>query len=453
MLSCLTEYYRCPDEHLKFVTTGPLSARRGYFQFGKHTICYGSYVGREASAHAHDGLVNALGDIEFKNGTVYLPFDPAEVVANLRFEAYAANWREKFPMSALAAIYYFLRPALPVHIRRHLQEFHFRGWQNLEFPRWPVDCSVDNLLAQLLSLSLKTSGLKRIPFIWFWPQGATSCAIMTHDVETRLGCDFCKTQMDTDDSFGIKASFQVVPEQRYSVTSEFLDSIRDRGFEIVVHDLNHDGHLYRSRKQFINRAVKINSYAAAYSAEGFRAASLYRKQLWYDALDFSYDMSIPNVAHLDPQRGGCCTVMPYFIGKILELPVTTTQDYTLFNILNDFSIELWKQQMEIIMEKHGLISFIVHPDYIIKPKQRRIYEALLGCLCCLQEEGGVWIATPGEACRWWRQRAEMRLLAGPDGWQIEGRGSERACLAYAILDGDQLKYEVDRVLAGNRMVR
>jgi hypothetical protein len=157
---------------------------------------------------------------------------------------------------------------------------------------------------------------------------------MTHDVETQRGCNSCKTLMDLDDSFGIKASFQVIPEQRYIVTTDFLAPIRDRGFEIVIHDLNHDGHLYRNRKQFFERAAKINSYATAYGAEGFRAASLYRKQKWYDALNFSYDMSIPNVAHLDPQRGGCCTVMPFFIGDILELPVTTTQDYTLFNILN-----------------------------------------------------------------------------------------------------------------------
>lgn len=453
MVSCLTEYYRCPDEHLNFAQTGTLSASTGYFHFGKETICYGSYVGREPSTHASGSQWNALGDIELKNGTVYLPFDPLQVVNNLRFETYAAGWRDKFPMSALAPMYYFLRPLLPVHVRKHIQEFHFRGWSSLKFPHWPVDCSVDNLLAQLLSLSLKTSGVNRMPFIWFWPQGATSAAIMTHDVETQLGCEFCKTVMDTDDSFGIKASFQVIPEQRYSVTTEFLHSIRDRGFEVVVHDLNHDGHLYRNRKQFHDRAAKINSYAKAYGAEGFRAASLYRKQLWYDALDFSYDMSIPNVAHLDPQRGGCCTVMPYFIGNILELPVTTTQDYTLFNILNDYSIDLWKQQMGIIMEKHGLMSFIVHPDYIINPQRRRIYEALLACLCCMEEESGVWITTPGEVSRWWRQRAGMRLLRGPDGWRIEGPGSERACLAYAILDGDQLQYEVDGVPAGDRMVR
>jgi len=72
---------------------------------------------------------------------------------------------------------------------------------------------------------------------------------------------------------------------------------------------------------------------------------MYRNQDWYDSFDFSYDMSAPNVAHLDPMRGGCCTVMPYFIGKILELPVTTSQDYTLFHMLNDYSIDLWKQQL------------------------------------------------------------------------------------------------------------
>ena len=62
---------------------------------------------------------------------------------------------------------------------------------------------------------------------------------------------------------------------------------------------------------------------------------MYREQQWFDAFEFSYDMSVPNVAHLEPQRGGCCTVMPYFVGDILELPLTTTQDYSLFHILGD----------------------------------------------------------------------------------------------------------------------
>jgi hypothetical protein len=449
MIDILTEYYKCPEEHLKFAQTGTLSTTTGYFRFGEDAVCYGNYVGQEPAARPSPLRLNALRDVEIRNDTVYLPFDPSQVINNLRCETYAADWRHKQPISALARMYYFIRPLLSVHVRKHLQEFHFRGWSELKFPRWPVDCSVDNILAKLLSLSLKTSGVQRIPFIWFWPQGAASCAIMTHDVETELGRKFCKTLMDIDDSFGLKASFQVIPEQRYSVTPEFLTSIRDRGFEVVIHDLNHDGHLYKEYGQFLKRAAKINSYFKEYGAQGFRAGSLYRKQLWYDALDVSYDMSVPNVAHLDPQRGGCCSVMPYFIGNILELPVTTTQDYTLFHILNDYSIDLWKEQTEIIMEKHGLMSFIVHPDYITNPLQRSIYEALLGYLSCLQEEKAVWIATPGEVNRWWRQRREMKLIYRADGWHIEGQGAERACLAYATLDGDRLVYEIDGVLAGN----
>jgi hypothetical protein len=254
---------------------------------------------------------------------------------------------------------------------------------------------------------------------------------MTHDVETEVGQEFCSKLMDIDDSFGIKASFQIVPEERYRVSTQFLDSIRERGFEVVVHDLNHDGHLYKDREQFLQRAAKINAYRQKYGIDGFRAAVLYRKQLWYDALQFSYDMSVPNVAHLDPQHGGCCTVMPYFIGNILELPVTTTQDYMLFHILNDYSTRLWKQQIELIMEKHGLISFIVHPDYVMDAREQAIYRELLDHLSELRETKDVWITTPGEVNRWWRQRAKMKLSENGGDLRIEGLGSERACIAYA----------------------
>ena len=373
---------------------------------------------------------------------IYLPFDPSQIVNNLCGEVYVCDWRQKCP-SALARMYYLLRPALSVGVRRRLQRFHLRGWDKLLFPRWPVDCSVDNLFAQLMLLTLRATGVERIPFIWFWPESSSSCAVMTHDVETQVGRNFCAELMDIDDSFGVKASFQIIPEGRYDVSQEFLQSIRKRGFEVVIHDLNHDGHLYRDRKQFLERVAKINSYGEQYAAEGFRAGVLYRKQLWYDALKFSYDMSVPNVAHLDPQRGGCCTVMPYFLGNILEIPVTTIQDYTLFNILNDYSTRLWKQQIDIIMGKHGCMSFIVHPDYVKKPRGLAVYKELLDDLVRLRQERGVWITTPGEVNRWWRQRANMRLVENSQGWQIEGPGKERARIAYASEENGRLVLTVE----------
>ena len=130
--------------------------------------------------------------------------------------------------------------------------------------------------------------------------------------------------MDIDDAFGVKAAFQIVPEGRYDVPEQWLATIRQRGFELAVQDLNHDGRLFDDRQEFLRRAEKLTGMAASGGANGFRAAVLYRRPEWLSSLDFAFDMSIPNVAHLDPQRGGCCTVLPYFIGNILELPVTTT---------------------------------------------------------------------------------------------------------------------------------
>jgi hypothetical protein len=257
-----------------------------------------------------------------------------------------------------------------------------------------VDLTVDNLAKQVMLSALQDSGLKRIPFIWFWPDGAPACAVMTHDVETERGRDYCSTVMDINDSFGIKSSFQVVPEVRYQVTSRYLNSIRFRGFEVNVQDLNHDGHLYRNREVFLQRVKKINSYGAAWGARGFRAGVLYRNEEWFDQLRFEYDMSVPNVAHLDPQRGGCCTVMPYFVGDILELPVTTTQDYSLFHILKEYSLDLWKKQIRSITEANGMASFIIHPDYVISNQERTMYEKLLEYLCVLRNDEGIWLPTP-----------------------------------------------------------
>jgi len=427
---CVTEYFRCDEEYVRFAVKETSSARRGYFKFGSEAICFGNCKGDPAVTLA-DPLPDALADIAMTDGIVTLPFDPSEVIRNLHCEEYIADWRQSGKTAVLAQIYYFLRPLLAVGIRRYLQRIHLRGWEKVAFPRWPVDTSVDSLQHELLRVALRNSGVSHIPFIWFWPNGAPSCAIMTHDVETHKGRDFSPTLMDVDDSFGIKASFQVIPEERYTVAPEFLDSIRNRGFEVVVHDLNHDGHLYRDRDEFLQRASKINSYGKIYKADGFRAGVLYRKQLWYDALDFSFDMSVPNVAHLDPQRGGCCTVMPYFIGNILELPVTMIQDYTLFNILNDYSIDIWLRQSEIVMRHNGLMSFIVHPDYVINRREQEIFKQLLAHLTKLRKERGLWIAKPGEVNRWWRQRAAMRLVQDECGWRVEGDGSERACVAYA----------------------
>lgn len=447
MNQALIDYYRCPEEFAEFALAGTLSEVSGFFRFGRNAICYGQCSAGFLAPKPTDGLYDALDDVTINASAPRLPFDPTQIVENLRRERYFSNPSKVQPKRVLESIvrdaYYLLRPLMPVSIRRHAQRIHLQDWHRIPFPHWPVDRTVDHIMENLLRLSLKSGRAERIPFIWFWPEGMPGCAIVTHDVETTLGRDFSSHLMDIDDAYGIKASFQVVPEKRYKVTSSYLESIRSRGFEINVQDLNHDGHLFRDHKEFLRRAGKINKYAKEFRAKGFRAAVLYRNVDWYDAFEIDYDMSIPNVAHLDPQRGGCCTVMPYFIGKILELPVTTTQDYPLFQILCDYSIELWKQQIALILEKNGLISFIVHPDYIISEKAQGTYRELLSYLVQLRSQRRIWIAPPGEVNRWWRERHQMKLVRQGSAWRIEGTGCERARVAHAKLAGDRVVYQVE----------
>lgn len=151
-------------------------------------------------------------------------------------------------------------------------------------------------------------------------------------------------------------------------------------------------------------------------------------------------MSFPNVAPLDPQRGGCCTVMPYFIGDILELPVTTVQDYTLFHLLNQRSIELWKTQLRMIFKECGLVSLIVHPDYVREDGTMSVYKELLSHLRGLNGSN-VWFALPNEVDRWWRTRSKLSVVKEGSSWRIKGEGAERATLAFARNVGGTLVYE------------
>jgi hypothetical protein len=131
---------------------------------------------------------------------------------------------------------------------------------------------------------------------------------------------------------------------------------------------------------------------------------------------------------------------------VLEIPVTVTQDYSLFHILGSYSTTLWEEQCRMILAGHGLISAIVHPDYIINKKSNNTYRRLLAHLSYLREKLFVWTALPGEINKWWRLRSQMTLVPDGAGWRIDGEGKERARIAYAHVVGGRLKYSFEPIL-------
>lgn len=438
------DHYRCPEEFVNIGLLGELSGQAGFFRFGPEAVCYGRCSAFSPSVAPELPLIDALEYVMADESGITLPFDVAEAVSALRFERYVPTGNETSKKSRFQrfkrAAYYAIRPVMPVSLRKHLQRYSLRGWSKRAFPCWPVDTSVEAILESVMALNLRTQKAKEIPFIWFWPEGAPACAVVTHDVETTAGRDFCERLMDINDSYGIKSSFQVIPERRYSVPDNYLKRIWERGFEVNVHDLNHDGNLFQNYDEFRRRSVVINRYGKVFEARGFRSGVLYRNINWMDLLDFEYDMSVPNAAHLDPQHGGCCTIFPYFIGGVLEIPVTMTQDYSLFNILRSYSLDLWEKQISLILNRHGVMNFVIHPDYIRMENEQRVYRNLLGRLAQLRETAGVWTPLPGKLNEWWRQRSLMKLVKKNGNWEVVGEGKERARIAYARLKNDKVVY-------------
>lgn len=445
-LSAFLDHTKCPESSIPRITCSTGSGHEGFFELGDIRL-YGRTNGGLTSPEPASDLFRVDSLILRGNGSVALPFDPTEIIDNLRFEKYASAEDGQISYvsdgkSLTRRIYYALRPLLPVRARKHLQRIALHGWSKIAFPSWPVDTSVEDFVSWLWTLVLETTGAKQIPFVWFWPNGHRSCAIMTHDVETGVGQDFCPTVLRLEQEHGLKSAFELVPEVRYPVSNDVLQAIRQAGCEVCVHGLNHDGRLFSSEGLFRSRAEAINQYAKKWGAKGFRSPVMYRNLNWYDAFSFSYDMSVPNVAHLDPQRGGCCTIFPYFVGDILELPLTTTQDYPLFNIMRSDPMSLWSKQVDSIMAKNGLVSFIIHPDYIIEPEKQELYRRLLQLLKNCERERNVWLALPGEVDTWWRERANMTLESKNGNWSVRGKGSDRASVAYARLENGKVSYSL-----------
>src|SRR5258708_10214995 len=97
-------------------------------------------------------------------------------------------------------------------------------------------------------------------------------------------------------------------------------------------------------------------------------------------------------------------------------------------------MDLWEQQIELIIEQNGLISFIVHPDYLLDKRARDVYSALLTRLAQLRSQSKMWLPLPRELNDWWRSRNDMRVVEKDGRWQIDGTAAHRARIPYPNLN-------------------
>jgi glycosyltransferase involved in cell wall biosynthesis len=255
-----------------------------------------------------------------------------------------------------------------------------------------------------------------------WPDGKQFAFVLSHDVESEVGVHNVKRLAELEMSLGFRSAFYFVPEGDYAVPADLRHWLTDHGFEVGVHDLYHDGKLYRSRGAFRAHATKINRYLMEWGAVGFRSGFMLRELDWLHDLNLAYDTSTFDTDPFEPQPEGVGTIFPFFVQSkapsrldvqgspsdlrpgsrplssedtrasdlvppvrgsdlsapgsaldvprfdvgrgYIELPYTLPQDSTLFLLFGERDAGIWLRKADWIAKHGGMVLVNSHPDYM-----------------------------------------------------------------------------------------
>lgn len=267
-------------------------------------------------------------------------------------------------------IYYSLKPLIPLRVRRAVRGHFVRRKLKRVGDIWPI---------------LESAGTR--PEVWpGWPEGRQFAFVLTHDVEGAEGLAKVRQLAELEMSLGFRSSFNFVPEGEYSVPADLRAWLTDNGFEVGVHDLHHDGKLYKSREQFRSRAERINRHIKDWGAVGYRSGFMLHNYDWHHDLQIRYDATAFDTDPFEPQPDGVGTIFPFFVPKeetladgptvrqsdgrsapragYVELPYTLPQDSTLFFLLQETTDQIWRQKLGWVAQKGGMALLNTHPDYM-----------------------------------------------------------------------------------------
>lgn len=325
-----------------------------------------------------------------------------------------------FSEKILREVYYFLKPLISRRLQLSLRRRVVLRKRALHTDVWPID-----------------ERAKQIPKGWVgWPEGKRFALLLTHDVETERGLENCITVANLDQKLGFRSSFNFVAKG-YNVSDELKHYLVENGFEVGVHGLYHDGNLFSSERKFRDQASQINRYLKEWEAVGFRAPCMYHNLKWICDLNIDYDSSTFDTDPFEPQPESAGTIFPFWVNNhqatdvlhplhkdpspsnlqpptslskgFVELPYTLAQDFTLFVLMKERNIDIWKRKLDWIVEKRGMALSITHPDYMdgkgafgTEEYPMEFYKEFLDYVRT-KYEGQYWHPLPKEMARFWRE--------------------------------------------------
>ena len=248
-----------------------------------------------------------------------------------------------------------------------------------------------------------------------WPEDKKFAFVLMHDVDTLQGLDRCIQLMHLEEELGLRSSFNFVPE-RYKDMPSIRNLLIRRGFEVGVHGLKHDGKLFYSKRIFTKRAKRINQYLQDWKTSGFSSPSMHRKFEWMPMLNIKHATSTFDTDPFEPCPEGVRTIFPFWVKShvlnsgYVELPYTLPQDFTLFILMQERDIRIWKRKLDWIVKNNGMALVNTHPDYMkfnsgkcqLDQYPAALYEEFLNYVKD-KYEGQYWHALPSEIAMYWRK--------------------------------------------------
>ena len=343
------------------------------------------------------------------------------------------------PRPAALSLYYRVKPAIPRPVQLAVRRAYARVQARRPFPRWPVEPLL--VEAQREEIRRRLSGRDgTLPFVNFWPDRARFGFMFTHDVEGPSGVQAIPRLLEIEQRHGIVSSWNFVAEE-YNVDPILFAELRSVGCEVALHGIKHDGRLFENRERFEAALPKIRHYMEQWGAVGFRSPATLRRAEWMHELatvGCMYDSSFWDTNPFEPQPGGCCSIFPYRIGDLVELPITLLQDHTMLEILRDEDIARWRDKTRWIMHEHGLVNLLVHPDYMDSERRLRLYSEFLDFL---RSQPNGWHALAADVASWWKLREEVSPAEAGSNPRRVGSSDVLPTLAHAVVRDGVVTYE------------
>ena len=345
-----------------------------------------------------------------------------QIIKNLLNEKY---YLQKRPLFTKLPFNY---TKIPVPIRLFLNKILLKQKKDTKFPGWPIEKSVE-LIRHHYIYTLKEKLKRNIPYISFWPYNADFAFSVSHDCDSNSSFKNIGKIRDIERKYNIRSSWNFVP-CKYKIDFKKVKALKDEGCEIGLHGFNHSGKLPYLNKNKISNQLKLGlNKLKRYNPKGFRSPLLLRNQKFLKALSnhFEYDSSVPDtdIEHPLNYRNGCCTIFPFFTGKMVELPLTLPQDVRLrrMNLNKQQTLSIWKEKLEFIRKNKGLAMLNIHPDNFASGNEFGLdcYEMLLKHISKINKK---WLALPYEVAEWWKERNTSYISKG------KIIGSKRAKIEY-----------------------